>query len=375
MRLAFVYDMDACRSPTGVTRHALAQLERLATAPEVQLTLVSGRISEPDGLAYWEKWESPVRRRELPLSTRSMLRLWRVAKGPPLELWTGSQDWLYSPVEYLLPSWRARKAVTSHDVLQDLRYGTARRRALVRSVFQSADRILSVSRFNTDRLLEAYPECQGRVALVPNAAEDLFHQAATFAEIGRARARAGLPEGCPYLLSVANFQPRKNLALFLRALRAVPEVVEGELAVLLVGEGSESETRGVEEASARLGPRARVLRPGYRQGEELRALYAGASALVFPSLCESFGIPAVEAMAQRCPVALADSTALPEVAEEAGWYFPPDDEEALAATVRSLLADHAERARKVELGVARSAGYRWDASHERLIEALRSAGS
>ena len=54
MRVALVYDMDACRGPTGVTRHALAQLERLAHRPEVGLTVVSGRMTEPDGLAYWD---------------------------------------------------------------------------------------------------------------------------------------------------------------------------------------------------------------------------------------------------------------------------------------------------------------------------------
>ena len=65
---------------------------------------------------------------------------------------------------------------------------------------------------------------------------------------------------------------------------------------------------------ASVSPRLRVVRPGYREGAALRALYAEATALVFPSLCESFGIPVVEAMAQGCPVAIADSTASSGVA-------------------------------------------------------------
>ena len=67
--------------------------------------------------------------------------------------------------------------------------------------------------FNTRQLLEAFPECEGRVAHVPNAAEDLFFEPASSAR-GREQVRAdlGLPARVPYLLSVANFQPRKNLA-------------------------------------------------------------------------------------------------------------------------------------------------------------------
>ena len=110
--------------------------------------------------------------------------------------------------------------------------------------------------------------------------------------------------------------------------------------------------------------------PGYRQGNALRAAYAEAAALVFPSLCESFGIPAVEAMAQGTPVALANSTALPEIGGEAGWYFDPTDEEAIAATLRRLLDDSQERSRRITLGRSIAAGYNWQSANDRLVEAL-----
>src|SRR3954452_3644857 len=88
MRVALVYDLDGCRSPTGVTRHAMAQLEHLSRRPEVALTLVAGRMSEPDGLAYWERL-GPLPRRELPVAMRHLLRWWRLASWPPVELWSG----------------------------------------------------------------------------------------------------------------------------------------------------------------------------------------------------------------------------------------------------------------------------------------------
>src|SRR6185312_12416749 len=91
MRVALVYDMDACRGPTGVTRHALAQLDGLRYRPGVDLRLVSGRLTEPDGLAYWEALDG-LARRELPLRTRNALRWWRVNPWPPVEWWAGEVD-------------------------------------------------------------------------------------------------------------------------------------------------------------------------------------------------------------------------------------------------------------------------------------------
>ncbi|HWE39780.1 MAG TPA: glycosyltransferase family 1 protein [Isosphaeraceae bacterium] len=370
MRIALVYDMDACRGPTGVTRHALAQLERLARRPEVELRLISGRIGEPDGLAYWEGLGG-LKRVELPLRTRDALRVWRLVTWPPLELWSGGVDWAYCPAEYLVRTRTAKKAVTSHDVLQDLRFGSARRRELLGQVFGGADVVLSVSGFNTERLLEAFPDCRGKVAQVPNGADDLFFEPPTDRERLAVRPDLGVPKGMPYLLSVANFQPRKNLVRLVRAAGRLPEVARGDLALVLLGEGSEEDAWAIREAIAGLGPKAVVMLPGYRQGNALLAAYAEATALVFPSLCESFGIPAVEAMAAGCPVALADSTALPEVAGAAGWYFDPLHDDALTSALRSLLDQADDRARRVALGRAIAEGFRWDRSNAALVAALR----
>jgi glycosyltransferase involved in cell wall biosynthesis len=370
LRVAWLYDMNACRSPTGVTRHALGQLDRLSVRPDVALTVVSGRISEPDGLAYWERLDG-LRRRELPLSTRNALRFWRLVGGPPLEWRTGTVDWVYCPSEMFVPTRKARLAVTSHDVLQDVRFGGPRRQALLAKVFERADLVLSVSQFNSSKLLDMYPVCRNKVAYVPNAAEEIFFGEAAPKERAGVRADLGLPPGLPYMISVASFQARKNLVKLVRAAGRLREVASGELGLALLGAGDESEARPIREAIETVGRKAVIKLPGYRQGRALLAAYAESTALVFPSTCESFGIPAVEAMAQGIPVALADNTALPEIGGEAGWYFNPTDEEAIAATLREMLDRPEERDRRVEIGRGLAEQYRWQAANDRLVAAFR----
>jgi len=369
MRVALLYDMDACHGPTGVTRHAMAQLQRLARRPSIALSVVSGRISHADGLAFWESLD--VRPRiELPLRTRDMLRWWRLEPWPPIEWWTGALDWVYCPAEFFVATRRARRAVTSHDVWQTLQFEPPRKRDVLGRVFERAHLILSVSHFNTQRLVAAFPTCRDRVAYVPNGADDLFFEPATDRERAEVREDLGLPPQVPYLLSVANFQPRKNLRRLIDAVAMLREVSAGDLALVLIGTGAEDEVQILRAAAAAAGRRVLIRMPGYRQGHALRAIYAEATALVFPSLCESFGIPAVEAMAQGTPVALADSTALPEIGGEAGWYFEPTEKTAIAAALRNLLDDSRERARRIALGRSIADKYRWQNANDLLVEAL-----
>ncbi len=375
LKIAWIYDLNAFREPTGVTRHARGQLEALIARADVETTAVSGTIRAEEGREYWKYLNTKAHQRVLPISLRDALRFWRVFRGPALETWTGAIDWAYAPAEFFVPARRAKRAVTSHDVLQDLQRGDARRKSFLAKLFDRADLIASVSNFNTERLVEAFPGCRDRIVLVPNAAEDLYFERSNDRDRSKVRNDLGLPEGMPYLLSVANFQARKNLVRLIEAAGRLREVASGELALVLIGSGSEAEKNALIAAAEHLGSKSFVLFPGYRQGESLRAIYDEARALVFPSLCESFGIPAVEALARGCPVALADSTALPEIAGDAGWYFNPLDLDSIVATLREILDRADERARRSSIGIDRANLFRWTRANDALIKSLMERGA
>jgi glycosyltransferase involved in cell wall biosynthesis len=94
---------------------------------------------------------------------------------------------------------------------------------------------------------------------------------------------------------------------------------------------------------------------------ELAGYYAGAVALVCPSLCEGFGMPVVEAMGLGCPVLCANAGSLPEVAGDAARYFDPQQVDALRQAMEDLLDQPGETQARVEQGRRRAKLFTWDA--------------
>jgi glycosyltransferase involved in cell wall biosynthesis len=149
----------------------------------------------------------------------------------------------------------------------------------------------------------------------------------------------------PFLLYPANGWPHKNHARLLDAF-ALLRRHRPELRLVLTGSGLERLPRppGVEVR-------------GHVPRLELIRLYQTASALVFPSLYEGFGLPPLEAMACGCPVAAARAGALPETCGEAARYFDPTEPEEMSGTVLDVLADPSDL---VERGLARALAFTWD---------------
>jgi glycosyltransferase involved in cell wall biosynthesis len=92
----------------------------------------------------------------------------------------------------------------------------------------------------------------------------------------------------------------------------------------------------------------------------IHALYAGAQIFVFPSLCESFGFPMVEAMGSGLPVIAADTPVNREICGQAAEYYPPLDTAALANRIARLAADEASRRRLADAARSRAAAFSWD---------------
>ena len=241
------------------------------------------------------------------------------------------------PLTIELPKTDLPTVVTLHDLQHlDLPEMFPRAERTFRSVFwdrslRRAERVIAISEFARDRAVARLGLDPARIRVVPLG---LDHD----------RLRPGAAEREPFLVYPARRWQHKNHD---RLLEAFATIRRGrpELRLVLTGGGDFGTLpAGVEWR-------------GHVDTDELVSLLQRASALVFPSLYEGFGLPPLEAMACGCPVACSNAGALPEVVGDAARMFDPRDAAAIVDAVLDVLDDPAPW---IERGLVRAERFSWD---------------
>jgi glycosyltransferase involved in cell wall biosynthesis len=166
--------------------------------------------------------------------------------------------------------------------------------------------------------------------------------------------------------------PRKNVEGTLRAYAEVRASVPDCPPLVILGAGVTN--RLTPEVLSRFVDPAAVQIPGLIEHGDMPAVYSLASALLFPSYYESFGIPLVEAMACGCPVITSNAAACPEVVGDAALLVDPDDVEGLIAAMSRLLLEPGLLEDLRARGIARAQQFSWQDSAQRLLVELEQAG-
>ena len=173
-----------------------------------------------------------------------------------------------------------------------------------------------------------------------------------------------------YILAVGSVEPRKNLARLFQAWERVGNRFAEDIWLVVAGAGGNSRVFGGTSFDPLP---ARVFLAGHVTEQRLPALYAGAIAMVYPSLYEGFGLPPLEAMASGTPVLVSNRSSLPEVVGDAGLQVDPLDVEAIAEGIVRIVEDSGLRDDLKRRGLVRANQFSWDETARRTWDVLAAA--
>lgn len=311
-----------------------------------------------------------------------MLRLSRA-------VWRERPDVFFSPSVYtyfpLPPGQRA--VVTVHDAIAErfpeLTLPNPRARLFwklkVGLALRQARLVLTVSDFAAGEIAEVLGVAAGRIRVSGEAPAEAFRPSGSAEEIRQAAARVGLPDGARWLVYVGGFNPHKHVDAIVRAHAVLAAELAEPLHLLLVGTVDKDVFHGdqarIRQAIATARTESLVHWTGFLPDEELRHLHSGAVALVLPSACEGYGLPAVEAAACGAPVVATTASPLPGLLQGGGIFVAPGNDAALISALRLLLTDETARRAMGRIALERAQKLSWELGAERALNALREAAA
>jgi glycosyltransferase involved in cell wall biosynthesis len=237
--------------------------------------------------------------------------------------------------------------------------------AKARSAVRRAALVIAVSEQTRRDLVEIYGADPARIRVVYQTCHEAFRAPVPDERLRDVAARYALPER--FLLAVGTIERRKNLLLALRALEKLP-------GVLLVAVGRPTPYAEELIAFARahgLADRVRLL--SGVSTPDLAAMYRLATAALYPSLFEGFGIPIVEALFSGTPVVTTRGGCFGEAGGPGSAYVDPHDADGLREVLARLLDDGAARARMREEGLRHAARFSDAAIADGLFAAYEDA--
>lgn len=275
-------------------------------------------------------------------------------------------DLLWMP-HYNIPIFfRGKLLVTVHDachlaVADYNRYFFRRwySKGLFEVIRRNATAVITVSQFSAREITKYSQISADQIICIHNGVDDSWRNV---------KAPTNSGNSTPYFVFVGNVKPHKNLPRLISAFSRLTDILPHNLILVGKNNGFIVGDETSKQLAAKL--RNRVRFTGLVNELDLRHLLANADGLVFPSLYEGFGLPALEAMAVGCPVIASQTTSLPEVCGDAALYVDPLDEQDIAEKMHRLGESKVLGEELRVRGYARAKAFTWQASACRTVEIL-----
>ncbi len=231
---------------------------------------------------------------------------------------------------------------------------TAWYRFMIPRIITRAETILTVSNTTAEEIQNTYPHARGKVKVIYPGVSQTFNTKGPTGD-------QSIPPG-PYMVYIGNTTPAKNLAVLLQAMK----ISHHPHRLILLGINKQQLTLMTKSTpNETITPLGHINDPA-----RIAAILRGATALLAPSLYESYDLPTVEAMACGCPVIASDTKVHREIGKNAPIFVPPHDAQQWA-TVIDQLADNTEMTQeRSQAGITRASDFRWDQTAAKVMEII-----
>lgn len=232
-----------------------------------------------------------------------------------------------------------------------------------------ASRILTVSEFSKQDIMQQYHIPADKIDVVYNGADDRY---IPLDGNKKKEIQNSYSNGEEYFLYVSALHPRKNVKRLLEAFDKVKESSGSSIKLVLVGPHYFKNSE-MESVYQKMQYKNDVIFTGRLNVEELSKLMGAAFALVYVSYFEGFGIPLIEAMQCDIPVIASNITSIPEIAKDAALIVDPLSIDSISTGMLELLKNETLRQKLVENGRQRRLSFSWDKTAELTWQAIEKA--
>jgi glycosyltransferase involved in cell wall biosynthesis len=271
----------------------------------------------------------------------------------------------------------SKLVVTMHDCVHLLfpredssKFQNYRSYLQTKRVVESAKHVLAVSKSTKEDLINIFELPESKISVVHNALDERFAFANNPEERKHVLERYQLKD--PFVLYSGKIRPHKNLHRLIEAFAVLKsELIDDDkyknLKLLIIG----------DELSKHQYLRLTVIRSGAQQDVRffgfvpypiLRVFYQSAALFAFPSLYEGFGLPPLEAMANRTPVIASNTSSLPEVLDDAAVLVNPENVFDIARGMKLILYDEVLRQKLIQKGIEQVSKFSWKLAAQKVLQ-------
>ncbi|MBN1929358.1 MAG: glycosyltransferase family 4 protein [Chlorobiaceae bacterium] len=237
-------------------------------------------------------------------------------------------------------------------------------------IIRESRRVIVPSKFVKGELEKYFPLSIGKTFVIYEGIKDLFKCCSVDYEVLR---KYAIPKGMPFYLYVSRLEQRKNLDYILEAFRMLPNSYRKEVSLVVIGNGNERLVVALRNKILELGIERSVYHLQGVPDVDLLHFYNAATALVFVSYSEGFGLPLVEAMNCGCPSIISNVSSLPEVADGAALLVDPYNVEQISHGMERMIDDSNLREKLKNKGLMVAKRYTWSKAASETIALYQQA--